>query len=541
MALKKEVATFTPEEAKLSEIAKQKLKLMKGGLDYTPGSYTDPGLKQSLLAPVFNPETGKFDKPSAFKGFFEAVEKGQAKPTEAEFTKYNLQQQGITDFNLTEQEKALIAKHSKISPEDYEPYTDLISEFKDTGYTFQFGETGKTYDSITGQIYGESGKPITGAFGGQEKQYPAGELKIAGGLGEDPLIWVQKGVNQLQMKKSAAQAQGLTEIPTPEKGAPLTTQTDLQTKVTQQAQQLGNKIMANKEYVNAVFKAFHGRDANAQELKEFTGKGVQDVLNAIKAGAPKVAPPSPTAPVTPVTPAPVMPTTEMPYDLSKGQLPTIATGDAGDFQTFIAQQQQQQQKFYEDLFGKISEQEKSFLEAYKSQPSLVDELKKLREEQGLPQLEKEVNLIDKQILDTEGLLDKLEADITARTKGFPVSESARRRMLAIEGKSIEDTLTDLVRARTRLAGGLETKEKIVAEILGLTQQERAEELKMEELKMGFGKEKLGMLTDIFAGQQGAMLEAYKVDKEALKEQLKTAKPDYEFEFYQDNAGNVSMI
>lgn len=58
----------------------------------------------------------------------------------------------------------------------------------------------------------------------------------------------------------------------------------LQETVQSQAQKLGNKTLANKDYVNAVFKSFGGRDANEQELLEFTGKGVQDVLNAITDG-----------------------------------------------------------------------------------------------------------------------------------------------------------------------------------------------------------------------------------------------------------------
>jgi|1_EtaG_2_1085319.scaffolds.fasta_scaffold01663_2 murein DD-endopeptidase MepM/ murein hydrolase activator NlpD len=144
--------------------------------------------------------------------------------------------------------------------------------------------------------------------------------------GNDELIFVQKGPNKLQMTRSAAQAQGLSEIAAPlvyvkdpktglelqmtqqaaqgklDEGwtqieAPSTPdamqaapdpedQVGLQQTVTQQAAQLKNEVLANKEYVNAVFKAYHGREAYTQELAEFTGKGVQDVYNVIKGGAP---------------------------------------------------------------------------------------------------------------------------------------------------------------------------------------------------------------------------------------------------------------
>lgn len=53
-----------------------------------------------------------------------------------------------------------------------------------------------------------------------------------------------------------------------------------------QASSLGNTTLANKNYVQATFKEIHGRDATAAELAQFTGKGVQDVYNAINAGAP---------------------------------------------------------------------------------------------------------------------------------------------------------------------------------------------------------------------------------------------------------------
>lgn len=45
-------------------------------------------------------------------------------------------------------------------------------------------------------------------------------------------------------------------------------------------------LIANKDFVNAVFKAYHGRDANAKELLQFSGKKVSDVRNAIIAGSP---------------------------------------------------------------------------------------------------------------------------------------------------------------------------------------------------------------------------------------------------------------
>lgn len=45
-------------------------------------------------------------------------------------------------------------------------------------------------------------------------------------------------------------------------------------------------LSANKDFVNAVFKAYHGRDATAQELSQYTGQNVGSVRQAIAGGSP---------------------------------------------------------------------------------------------------------------------------------------------------------------------------------------------------------------------------------------------------------------
>lgn len=51
-------------------------------------------------------------------------------------------------------------------------------------------------------------------------------------------------------------------------------------------------LSANKDFVNAVFKAFHNRDATAAELAMYTGKTVADVRSQIVAGAQKAGLPT---------------------------------------------------------------------------------------------------------------------------------------------------------------------------------------------------------------------------------------------------------
>lgn len=45
-------------------------------------------------------------------------------------------------------------------------------------------------------------------------------------------------------------------------------------------------LTANKDFVNAAFKAYHGRDANANELTKFAGLTVGEVIKQIKGGSP---------------------------------------------------------------------------------------------------------------------------------------------------------------------------------------------------------------------------------------------------------------
>jgi hypothetical protein len=188
-------------------------------------------------------------------------------------------------------------------------------------------------------------------------------------------------------------------------------------------------------------------------------------------------------------------------------------GSMGTYQDFYTKQAEENKKYFDDMLTKLTEQQNTFLDTYKNQPSLVDELKRLREEQGLPALEKEVANIDKTILDTEGLIDNLEKDITARTQGFPVSESARRRMLAMEGKPLTEQLNQLIRGRARLATGLSSKEQVVQQLLEAEQAERNQDLETAKMQYGFNSEKLGTLTDLFQSSQASSEKGFLADME----------------------------
>jgi len=54
----------------------------------------------------------------------------------------------------------------------------------------------------------------------------------------------------------------------------------------QTVQETSADLIANPEFVNAAFQAFHGRDANQAELDEFVGRNTGEIRGIIRAGSP---------------------------------------------------------------------------------------------------------------------------------------------------------------------------------------------------------------------------------------------------------------
>ena len=48
-----------------------------------------------------------------------------------------------------------------------------------------------------------------------------------------------------------------------------------------------SNTVANDDFINAAFQAFHGKNASDEELKIYSGKSIEQSLQAIKLGAPK--------------------------------------------------------------------------------------------------------------------------------------------------------------------------------------------------------------------------------------------------------------
>jgi len=208
-----------------------------------------------------------------------------------DISKNALGRQGINDYTVTPEEIANLkfAMEKELVPR-YDDVFSYLSSQKLTTPTLANPETGRTFDSVTGNIYDSSGALILGISGGAERQITP-EQKMSAQF-VPPTTTAQKYGDVLTLasgqKISAsdpnydvyAKQLGISNQLV---GSPMSS--DLRSTVDNQAVQFANKT-ANKDYINGVFKAYHGRDANAQELSKFGQMTVGEAYNQIKGGSP---------------------------------------------------------------------------------------------------------------------------------------------------------------------------------------------------------------------------------------------------------------
>ncbi len=157
---------------------------------------------------------------------------------------------------------------------------------------------------------------------------------------------------------------------------------------------------------------------------------------------------------------------------------------------------QEMQKGLQDSFSTYFAEQTKYLDELKNQPSAVENLQKFREQQGLPQMEQMLAGVDRAILDTEGLLNNIEADVKKRTEGLPVSEAAMRRLIAMEGKPINKQLDEQLRSRQRVAAGLQAKQATVEDFMKAQTEDLDRSKEISEARLGISKERYGAEKDI---------------------------------------------
>ena len=96
---------------------------------------------------------------------------------------------------------------------------------------------------------------------------------------------VKIGTTTAPTTPTTQQPAGLTQPPAKEKKE---AEGDLDSgdALLKKVEETNKDLTANKDFVNAAFKAYHNRDANEQELTKFAGLSVGDVIKQIKGGAP---------------------------------------------------------------------------------------------------------------------------------------------------------------------------------------------------------------------------------------------------------------
>ena len=183
------------------------------------------------------------------------------------------------------------------------------------------------------------------------------------------------------------------------------------------------------------------------------------------------------------------------------------------------------QKTISDSYNQYFTQQQDYLNQLQSQPSVVDQLNKFREQQGLPQMEKELTGIDQTILTTEGLLNNIEADIRKRIEGLPVSEAAARRLTSMEQAPLSKQLSEQLTARQRVAAGLEAKQNTVNQYMTSAQADLATQKEIAQAKLGVAKEQVGVKADIansgleaFQTVQSQMNDVYKIQLSATQDE-----------------------
>jgi hypothetical protein len=164
---------------------------------------------------------------------------------------------------------------------------------------------------------------------------------------------------------------------------------------------------------------------------------------------------------------------------------------AGEFERAI----QEQNKAREELLARQKAEEEGlfgdFEKKLAGQEKLTDAYGRLKSEAGIPDLQKQVDVYKGEIYKVKDLLDRLDEDITARTKGTFTSESQRNRQVAAEGDPLRTSLSRLGTAATPFMERLSSAMSEVGTMLGLTREEQAKEL--EPLKL-----RINASTDRFA-------------------------------------------
>jgi len=123
----------------------------------------------------------------------------------------------------------------------------------------------------------------------------------------------------------------------------------------------------------------------------------------------------------------------------------------------------------EGLFGQYEQK----LGSQEKLPALYS---RLQQEAGIPELQKQRDVFKTQIYGVQGMLDRLDEDVTSRTQGTLTTEAQRRRMVGAEGETLNNQLGRLGTGLQPIADMYNEASSQVGTLLGLNQEQNQLEL-----------------------------------------------------------------
>jgi hypothetical protein len=135
-----------------------------------------------------------------------------------------------------------------------------------------------------------------------------------------------------------------------------------------------------------------------------------------------------------------------------------------------------QNQYQDKLFGQYSS-------TVAGQEKLPDMFNRLNTELGIPELSKQAQVFKDQIYGTKNLIDRLDEDITSRTRGTYTTSGMKNRIEAYEGEKLNTTLSRLGTGLAPVADMLTSAQGQIQTLLPLSIQQQDRELRPLEMKI----------------------------------------------------------
>lgn len=214
--------------------------------------------------------------------------------------------------------------------------------------------------------------------------------------------------------------------------------------------------MATSAYVTQQYQELLGRAPDAGGLKHYLGYSNPAAVRASILGSTEYKNKQTAAPAAPAA----------------NPLQDFAAKQKAESDALLARQNTEQ----EGLFG----QYKTTLQNQETLPAIYN---RLQAEAGIPELGQRSQTYKDQIYATKDKLDRLGEDINARTTGYNVSESQRRRLETAEAEPLQTNLGRFGTALAPITEALSSAQNNVTTQLGMYASERDRQLRPLEMEI----------------------------------------------------------